>query len=166
MNYQNWSDMEKPVHPEPEPASPDAKSLQKLLETAPEVILDFIYDEGLFFISVQNISDRPAFKVKVVFEPPFKGLGGSLEVTSMPLFRNIEFLAPHKDIRTFIDTSTAYFGRGEPTQITARITFRDGKNQRYSSTIHHDLEIYRTIVTVRRRTPQAPSPAGDERLSD
>jgi hypothetical protein len=158
--------MEKPIHPDPEPASPDTPSSEKLLETAPEVILDFIFDEGLFFISIQNISDRPAYKVKVVFEPTFKGLGGSLEVTSMPLFRNIEFLAPHKDIRTFLDTSTAYFSRGEPTRITARVTFRDGKNQRHSSTIHHDLEIYRTIVTVHRRNSQAPSPADDERLSD
>jgi hypothetical protein len=142
--------MEKPAHPQSEPTSPEPPFPQVFVENSPEVILDFIYDEGLFFISIHNISDRPAYKVNVVFEPPFKGLGGSLEVISMPLFRNIEFLAPHKDIRTFLDTSTAYFSRGEPTRITARISYRDGKNRRYSSTIHHDLEIYRSIVTIRR----------------
>ena len=153
--------MEKQTYPglETTPHSPPFP--QAIVENTPEVIVDFVYDEGLFFISVQNISDRPAYKVQVDFEPSFKGLGGSLEASLMPLFRNIEFLAPHKTIRTFLDTSTAYFKRGEPTRITARIAYRDGKDQPYTLTIHHDLEIYRSIITIHRQDRGDAPPTED-----
>jgi hypothetical protein len=154
--------MEKQTYPGPETNPPNPPFPQAIVENTPEVIVDFVYDEGLFFISVQNISDRPAYKVQVDFEPPFKGLGGSLEASSMPLFRNIEFLAPHKTISTFLDTSTAYFKRGEPTRITARISFRDGKNRPSTLIIQHDLEIYRSIITIHRQVPKSASPAGNQ----
>jgi hypothetical protein len=153
--------MEKQSYPGPETALPNPPFPQAFVENAPEVIVDFVYDEGLFFISVQNTSDRPAYKVQVNFEPPIRGLGGSLDVASMPLFRNIEFLAPHKTISTFLDTSTAYFNRGEPTRITTRIAYRDGKDRPYTMTIHHDLEIYRSIITIRRQGSVVSAPASD-----
>ncbi len=154
--------MEKQTVPSQETNPPNLPFPQGFVDNPPEVIVDFVYDDGLFFISVQNISDRPAYKVQVDFEPPFKGLGGSLEASSMPLFRNIEFLAPHKIISTFLDTSTAYFNRGEPTRITARISFRDNKNRPFTLTIHHDLEIYRSIITIRRQDDVGSSPASDQ----
>jgi len=155
--------MEKQTFPGLETTPNNPPFPQAIVENPPEVIFDFVYDEGLFFISVQNISDRPAYKVQVVFEPPFKGLGGSLEASSMPLFRNIEFLAPHKTISTFLDTSTAYFNRGEPTRITARISFRDGKGRLSTLTIHHDLEIYRSIITIRRQNPGSATLVGNDK---
>jgi hypothetical protein len=153
--------MEKQTYPGLETPPQNPPFPQGFVENPPEVIVDFVYDEGLFFISVQNISDRPAYKVQVNFDPPIQGLGGSLDVASMPLFRNIEFLAPHKEIRTFLDTSTAYFNRGESTRITTRIAYRDGKDRPYTMTIRHDLEIYRSIITIRRQGPVVSAPAGD-----
>jgi hypothetical protein len=153
--------MEKQSYPGPETTPQNPPFPQGFVENPPEVIVDFVYDEGLFFISVQNISDRPAYKVQVNFEPPIQGLGGNLDVASMPLFRNIEFLAPHKTISTFLDTSTAYFNRGEPTQITTRIAYRDGKDRPYSMTIRHDLEIYRSFITIHRQGFAGSSPASD-----
>ena len=154
--------MEKQTYPGLETTPQPPPFSQVIVERTPEVIVDFVYDEGLFFISVQNISERPAYKVQVEFEPLFRGLGGSLEAPSMPLFRNIEFLAPHKTITTFLDTSTAYFNRGEPTRITARISYRDGADRPYTLTIHHDLEIYRSIITIRRRDSVTASTTASE----
>ena len=31
--------------------------------TATDVIVDFIFDEGLFFIAISNLSDRPASRL-------------------------------------------------------------------------------------------------------
>ena len=122
-----------------------------LSQDVPEVIVDFIFEEGLFFVSVENISDRPALKVQVEFDPKFNGGGGSLGVSEQALFQNIEFLAPRKRIVTFLDTSSSYFGRGEPTRITAKIHFQDSQGKEYSNTVRHDLEIYKTLGMVQRR---------------
>ena len=116
----------------------------------PEVIVDFIFDNGLVFISVSNIGDKPAFKVSVEFDKKIFGVEGNKEISALPLFRNIEFLSPRKDIVTFLDTSASYFRRGEPTKISATISYQDSSGTKYTTTITHDLEIYKEIGYVKR----------------
>ena len=118
-----------------------------------DVIVDFIFDDGLFFISISNISDKPAYKVAVKFGCRLLGPGGK-DIAALPLFRNIEFLAPHKEIVTFLDSSGSYFSSGGPTRISARITYHDFLGARKVATIRHDLEIYREIGFIRRPDSQ------------
>ena len=51
-------------------------------------------------------------------------------------------------IRTLLDSSSSYFGRNEPTRITARITYSDSSSKKYKATIHHDLNIYKDISYI------------------
>ena len=118
--------------------------------SGPDVIVDFIFDAGLFFISIINIGDKPAFKVSVTFDKKIRGLAGTKEISALPLFNNIEFLAPGKKITTFLDRSESYFGRKGPTKISASISYRDSKGTRYSVKIKHDLGIYRDIGYIIR----------------
>jgi hypothetical protein len=110
-----------------------------------DVIVDFVFINGLFFISIKNTSDKPVFKVSIKFDKKLIGIEGSKEISALPLFNNIEFLAPQKEIRTFLDTSASYFRRGGPTEITARIAYQDSTGKKYTTTIRHNLEIYREI---------------------
>ncbi len=118
-----------------------------------EVILDFVFDRGLLFLVVANIGDRPAHSVRVKFEQPFSGVGGTKKMQRLALFRKLEFLAPRKSIEVFLDRSADYFARGEPTQLTASISWRTPEGARRSSTIHHDLEIYRDLGYIEREVP-------------
>ena len=116
----------------------------------PRVIVDFVFDQGLFFIAVKNISDIPAYKVSVKFNHKIYGLGGAREVSALPLFRNIEFLAPQKEITTFLDSSDSYFARKQPTKVKAQISFSDDEGKKHSVAISHDLEIYRNLALAGR----------------
>jgi hypothetical protein len=115
----------------------------------PDVIVDFVFDEGLFFIAISNLSDRPAYKVSVKFDCQIYGFGGK-DICTLPLFGNIEFLAPHKTITTFLDSSGSYFSSGGPTRISAHIAYHDFRGTKKVATINHDLEIYREIGFIRR----------------
>jgi hypothetical protein len=115
---------------------------------APDVIVDFLFEEGLFFLAITNIGPEPAERVHVAFDPPFKGLGGSVSIPDLPLFRNIEFLAPARSIRTLLDSAAAYFARQEPERVTVNISFADRAGRNYKSAIRHDLSIYRDITFV------------------
>lgn len=126
------------------------KKLKDASGSKPEVIVDFVFDEGLFFIAVQNISDLSAYKVCTRFKPGFKGVEGKKRVSELPLFRNIEFLAPRKEIRTFLDSSASYFRRKEPALITAQISYEDEAGRKYSRTIRHDLSIYAELGYIRK----------------
>jgi hypothetical protein len=118
----------------------------------PDVILDFVFENGTLFITIHNIGDEPALKVKTTFDKRFSGLNGTQQTSSLPLFRNIEFLAPHKEIRTLLDTSTSYFQRRQPMKIQGTISYRDRMNKRYVETIAHDLSIYKDIAYVHSTT--------------
>ena len=112
----------------------------------PEVIVEFLFDKGLLFISVNNIGERPALQVSVKFEEKIWGLSGTKDISSQALFRNIEFLGARREIITFLDSSDSYFGGRQPTKLAARVSYCDREGQHYAETIKHDLEIYRELV--------------------
>ena len=119
-------------------------------ERRPEVLLDVVFDDGLLFLAVSNIGGAPALGVSFDFEPTLRGLGGTRDLSELALFRNLEFLAPGKEIRTLLDSSAAYFGRDEPTKVAVRGRYRDASGRSYETTIHHDLAIYRELAYVPR----------------
>jgi hypothetical protein len=116
----------------------------------PEVIVDVLFDQGLLFLAIRNISLRPAYDVSVEFDPPITRPEDGRPVASLPLFRDLAFLAPGREITTFLDTSASYFRRGQPTRLTARVAYRDVAGRRATATIQHNLEIYREARYVRR----------------
>jgi len=111
----------------------------------PEVIVEFLFERGMFHVSVHNIGDGPALGVRISFNKKIVGLNGTKEISALPLFQNLEFLGPKREIVTFIDASSSYFSRKQPTRILIRVSYRDSENQKYESTISHNLEIYRDL---------------------
>ena len=111
----------------------------------PEVIVEFLFDRGLFLISLRNIGDRPATGVSVKFDKKIVGPDRQKDISSLPLFRNLDFLGPGREIVAFLDSSSSYFRRKQPTKISARITYSDPEKQKYEVTINHDLEVYREL---------------------
>jgi hypothetical protein len=124
-----------------------------------DVILDVVFDRGLLFLVVQNIGDSAAHRVRIKFDKPFGGVGGTKKMQRLALFRRLEFLAPHKSISVFLDRSASYFAGDEPTQLPAAVSWRTSAGERRSSTIHHDLEIYRDLGFVEREVPHSGRPA-------
>ncbi len=123
--------------------------LKDILCRKPEVIVDFIFDDGLLYIAVENIGALPAYKVSTQFDKEFRGVAGEKKVSDLALFRCIEFLPPQKEIKTFLDSSAAYFERNEPVMISTRITYQDSRKRRYVNKIDHNLKIYKDIGYIR-----------------
>ncbi len=117
----------------------------------PEVIVDVLFEDGLLFLALRNTGTRAALGVATRFNRKLKGLGGTKEISALPLFRNVEFLAPGREIRTLLDSSAAFFARRQPTTISARISYRDPDGEEYTTSVKHDLEIYRELGYVERR---------------
>jgi hypothetical protein len=112
----------------------------------PDVIVEFLFDCGAFHIAIRNIGDGPALGISVKFSRKFTGVDGRKEFWELPLFKNIEFLGPGREIITFLDTSHSYFRRKQPAKLSAHISYRDSADRKFETTIKHDLEIYREIV--------------------
>jgi hypothetical protein len=144
-----------PRDPSAPPLLRDEKLLAKLvnrldriaaaLARTPEVVVDIAFEDGVFFVVVENVGTASAYNVSVRFKPPLRGLGGEKAVSEMPLFRRIPFMPPGKRIRTVLDTTTAYFASGAPTAIAAGVVYADKGKRRYADVFHHDLAIYRDV---------------------
>jgi hypothetical protein len=115
----------------------------------PEVIVDVVFEEGLLFLSVRNIGERPALNVRTTFNRKLVGLGGAKDVAALPLFRRIAYLAPGKEIRTLLDSAPSWFARTRSTALTARVAYTDPEKKAYKGTMTHDLEIYRELAYVK-----------------
>jgi hypothetical protein len=115
----------------------------------PEVIVDVVFEDGLLYLTVANIGDRPALDVKTTFNRKLVGLGGKKDVAALPLFANIPFLAPGKEIRTLLDSTSSWFSRRNAKTVVARVAYRDAEKKEYKGAMTHDLEIYREIAYVR-----------------
>jgi hypothetical protein len=114
----------------------------------PRVIVDFEVDANAFVIAVRNIGDEPAGRVRVTFEPGFRGLGGTVDIPALPVFRRLTFLAPGREIRIFVDAVNAYLGRRkpeEPRNIRVTVTYGDASRRRYRARIRHDLGIWENL---------------------
>ena len=124
-----------------------------------DVILDVVFRQGLLFLVLANTGERPALAVRVKLDAPLTGVGGTKRLDRLALFRKLEFLAPRKSIEVFLDRSDAFFARDEPTRLTAAITWRTPEGERRSTTIVHDLEIYRDLGYLEREVPPSAGPA-------
>jgi len=133
---------------------PDPTTLAASSTGQPDVILDFIFDQGLLFIRLENIGEGPAIHVTTTLAPTFRGLDGSRDMTSLALFKGIEYFAPGRRIDVFMDSSEAFFRRNEPTRIIVTLNYRNFANVPLMKQIVHDLGIYRDLPYLAR--PQGP----------
>lgn len=115
---------------------------ENLMNSRPEVILDFTLDDGLLTIHLKNIGARSAYAVKTAFDKPFHGFDGKKCISDMRVFRNLEFMAPGKDLAQFIDVLANYAKRKQPMRIAATISYRDREGKRYEERIVHNLRSY------------------------
>lgn len=121
----------------------------------PDVLVDFVFDQGLLWIAVCNVGQAAAHNVVVTFPLPLMGLGGKQDFAALSLFRNLSFLPAGKRIETFFDDSAAFFRRGGPTQVITTIMYKGPSLEPYAKTLVHDLQIYKDIsYVVRRSSPQ------------
>ena len=69
------------------------------------------------------------------------------DLSSLNVFKKIEFLAPGKVIRVFVDSVASYFARRQPNLVHVALTWRQGRTS-LSTQISHDIRIYRDLPFV------------------
>jgi hypothetical protein len=109
------------------------------------VVVDVVFDAGVLYLELANLSDRPALNVTCSFDPPLVDLRGR-DMSKLPLFRRVEFLGPGRRIRTLLDSSAGYFARETTTRVTVAVEYERPDGPRQTTKLTHDLEIYRDLA--------------------
>jgi len=109
------------------------------------VVVDVVFDAGVLYLELANLSDRPALNVACQFDPALIDLQGR-DVSKLPLFSRVEFLGPGRRIRTVLDSSSGYFARETATRVTVAVEYERPDGPRETRKVTHDLEIFRELT--------------------
>ena len=109
------------------------------------VVVDVVFEDGLLYLELANLSDRPALNVSCVFDPRLVDLQGR-EVSKLALFGRVAFLGPGRRIRTLLDSTAGYFARDGASRFTVVAEFERPDEKRRSTTVSHDLAVYRELA--------------------
>ena len=113
--------------------------------TSPDVIVDVLFEKGLLYFVIINHSDEVARNVRVKFDRKVVGVQGRVIISDLNIFDALDFLAPRKEIRVFIDVAQGYFARKGSEKIKLSIEWRNEGRKRFSRTIYHNLSIYKDM---------------------
>ena len=111
----------------------------------PEVIVDVLFEKGLLYFVIINYTDEVARNVRVKFDKKIVGVQGRVIISDLNIFDALDFLAPRKEIRVFIDVAQGYFARKGPEKLKLRVEWRNEGRKRFSRTIYHNLSIYKDM---------------------
>lgn len=111
----------------------------------PRVIVDFVLEKEVFYLSILNGSAQGAYDVCVVFDVPVLGHNGTKNITELPIVKNIPYLAPFKSIQLFIDPIDLFFTHLQQGEVEIETHYKDRKNCAYKDKNKHDLNIYKGL---------------------
>jgi len=105
------------------------------------VVVDVVVEDGVLYLELVNLADRPAFNVECSFDPPLVDVQGR-DVSGLRVFRRVEFLGPRRRVRTLLDSVPGYFGRKAATRFAVAVHYERPGSPRCETTVTHDLELY------------------------
>jgi hypothetical protein len=110
------------------------------------VIVDVVCEDGVLYLELANLADRPALSVSCTFDPPLTDAAGR-DVARLRLFRQMPFLGPQRRVRTLLDSVPGYFARKAPARTVVTVKFKRPGDRTYTNTTAtHDLAVYRELA--------------------
>ncbi len=114
----------------------------------PHVVLDTALEDGLIWLIVENVGDASAHKISVRFSRKLMGLGGSIEVSALPLFKDLGFLPAAKNHRIVLDRADLVLTGRRSYVFTAIVDFQDDQGKAHTTRARHNLGIYTEYPTT------------------
>ncbi|MCP1676410.1 hypothetical protein J2T57_003571 [Natronocella acetinitrilica] len=129
---------------------PLRRRLEAVTDGRPDVVLDVLFDDGLLYLTLQNLGSAHAHDVHVRFDRSIRAVEGTRDITALEIFRDLAFLPVGKRIEVFLDTSGNFFAQQGDTEFVAHIRFHDATGRQYQHRARHNLAVYRDLGYVRR----------------
>jgi hypothetical protein len=109
------------------------------------VVVDVVLEDGVLYLELENLADRPALDVRCSFDPPLVDVQGR-DVSKLRVFRHVEFLGPRRRVRTLLDSVPGYFARKGALRVTVAVEYERPGEPRRAMNVRHDLELYRELA--------------------
>ena len=109
-----------------------------------EVVLDVDVDGDRVHLVLVNCGDAVATGVQVRFSRALVGLGGSVEISDLPVFTRLGVLRPGRELRVFWDAASSLLARGDQAApFVATVSWNERSGGRQQAEYRHDLSIHK-----------------------
>jgi hypothetical protein len=106
-------------------------------------VLDVDVEKDRVHLVLANCGDAVATDVRVTFSRALVGLGGSLRVSSLPIFARLGVLRPGRVVKIFWDAASSLLARKDgAAPFVATVSWSERARPRQQIDYHHDLSIY------------------------
>ena len=109
------------------------------------VVVDVVLEDGVLYLELANLSDRPALDVGCSFDPTLVDVQGR-DVSELRVFRHVEFLGPRRRLRTLLDSVPGYFSRKGAVCFAVAVEYERPGSPRCETKVAHDLDLYRELA--------------------
>jgi len=109
------------------------------------VVVDVVLEDGVLYLELANLSDRPALNVACSFEPSLVDVQGR-DVGELRVFRRVEFLGPRRRLRTLLDSVAGQPGRTTISRFSVAVGYERPGAPRRETKVEHDLDLYRELA--------------------
>jgi hypothetical protein len=113
-----------------------------------DVVLDVDVDQDRVHLVLANCGDAVATAIQVEFSRPLSGLGGTLDISGLPVFERLGVLRPGRVLRIFWDSASALTQRKQNSPFVATVTWSERSRKRQRAKYQHDLSIYEQLPQV------------------
>ena len=107
-----------------------------------EVVLDVDVEHDRVHLVLANCGDAVATDVRVEFSRTLKGLGGSSDISALPVFKGLGVLRPGRVLRIFWDSAPSLLARDHGAPFVATVSWNERSRSRQRVEYHHALAIY------------------------
>jgi hypothetical protein len=138
----------KPPAASRKPPAASASSTPSHESRRAEVVLDVDVDDDRVHLVLANCGTAVATDIRVEFSRPLIGLGGSLDISALPVFTRLGVLRPGRVLRIFWDAAPSLLhSREQGAPFTATVSWHERSKPHERAAYHHDLSIYRQWPT-------------------
>ena len=109
------------------------------------VVVDVVLEDGVLYLELANLADRPALDVACSFDPPIVDAQGR-DVAELGLFRHMTFLGPRRRVRTLLDSLPGYFERAHTARVAVTVEYQRPSEPRRTTNVTHDFALYRELA--------------------
>lgn len=112
----------------------------------PAVFVDLVYRDGWLSFDLCNGGTQAVRDVSITFDRKLTGLGGQIDIASLPIWKGLHFMPAGKTIAVPIDRLADTLARDKAKPLELTVSYTDSEDTRWQATITHDLNAYRGMI--------------------
>lgn len=117
----------------------------------PAIVVDLLWRDRCFYFVLANISDRSMRDIRVAFRRKVIGMGGAVDIASLPIWTTLGLMPPGKRIEVTIDRDAVFFANNRSGPLAVSISYSDGDGATWRAQVTHDFGSYRDFPDLRIR---------------